>query len=131
MKIFAALLAGASLLALNGAWATETVSGGEAQGGRAAARQATVHQGTASSQVKTAAYEPAVPALPPAISARGCKAGEPGCAVAADTRSCGAFAGSKRHGYGFGASTQAATSRAQDMCGAGNQCQVVVAACED
>ena len=60
-----------------------------------------------------------------------CKGNGDNCKALNEVKSCGAYVSSgKHHGYGFGGSKVAATSRALDMCGA-NNCQVVVAECED
>ena len=54
------------------------------------------------------------------------------CETTQSANSCGAYvSGSKHHGYAFGTSKSEATSKAREMCGPENNCQVVVAACED
>jgi hypothetical protein len=54
------------------------------------------------------------------------------CADLADTKSCGAYVSTAgHHGYGFGSTIVAAIGKAREMCGPGNQCQVVVAQCEE
>jgi len=63
-------------------------------------------------------------------AAKSCRDGN--CAMLEEVKSCGAYVASADHtGYGFGSSKAAATSKANQMCGPGNKCQVVVAECED
>ena len=62
-------------------------------------------------------------------SSKGCKDGN--CEAMEAAKSCGAYVSNKNfHGYGFGPTKAAATSKALEMCGP-NGCQVVVAECED
>ena len=87
---------------------------------------------TAGAKIKTVAYDGAADGQTQAVKTSlpgSCKDGN--CALL-EAKSCGAYVSARgHHGYGFGSSVAAATSKANEMCGPGNNCQVVVAQCEE
>jgi len=114
MKISTALLLSVCLMSQDGVFAAEVNVADKAA-------------------VKKVAYDPAAEAgMQPGKSAASNSCSGIDCVTLQSTNSCGAYVSSRtRHGYGFGQSKAEATSKAREMCGPGNNCQVVVAACED
>ncbi|HEY4370795.1 MAG TPA: hypothetical protein VGN52_02550 [Burkholderiales bacterium] len=83
-------------------------------------------------KAKSAVYEPGADSAQVIKTAApiGCQGAS--CAEPVLTNSCGAYVSSgKRYGYGFDMGRAAAISKARAMCGQGDSCQVVVAACEE